>query len=259
MGTNPNPLDPRMRPALQMVALAVSITLVASGCRSNKLPIDPAMASCVPPGTVAVAGIDLDKLRASPLYEAVPAEALREASYVLIAYSPKYVLVVGRGHFHSAPPGAVMADGGIALAGSANAVRDAIAQQKTGRTGAPELMARARTVPVESALWAVVAGNATLPLTGNAQNLNRALHFAQYTTLTAQVGQDVHLESTSDCASPQAAQRLEETLRAFDSLGATFSKGWQPIEIQRKESVVRATALIRGEVVRRLAGLQGAR
>jgi hypothetical protein len=69
-------------------------------------------------------------------------------------------------------------------------------------------------------VWAVVQGGATLPLGGNAANLNRFLRTADYGSVGVTLGADVRVETAGAGRDEQTSQRLEETLRAFFSLAA---------------------------------------
>src|ERR1039457_5172037 len=78
-----------IRPRL---AAPAALAMLAA-CRTPAPPaaIDPALSARVPAAAVALAGVDLDRLRASPLYAKLPPAALAflepfgKAHYVLIA------------------------------------------------------------------------------------------------------------------------------------------------------------------------------
>src|SRR5437660_1227866 len=114
--------------------LAASIAIaIAPSCRptSPPGPIDSTLSSCVPPGTVALAGINVDQLRSTPLYQSLPAstfaalEILRDTSYLLLASNGKDLLLIARGKFREAPPGATLISANLAIAGTADTIRDA--------------------------------------------------------------------------------------------------------------------------------------
>jgi hypothetical protein len=231
------------------------LALAALGvcCHSGPPPaIDPTAAASVPPGAVIVAGINLGRLRSSPLHQQLPPaalallEPLRTADSLLFASSGSDYIAISRGSFRQAPAGATLLEPGLAAAGSPGWLRAATARQRSAATGPNALLERAEPLAKASAIWMVVAGSATLPVSGNAQNLNSLLHTTQYATLSVQLANSVTLAATGECGTPGAARHLEETLRAFVSLGSAGS-AHQPavasllrrIQVSREDSVVR--------------------
>src|ERR1700722_1839019 len=75
------------------------------GCRTSTVAraVDPEAASCIPADTLVLAGVNLDRLRAEPLYSKVPAAAVAmagaftDASSALLAFNGKDLLVIARG------------------------------------------------------------------------------------------------------------------------------------------------------------------
>ena len=102
------------------------------------------------------------------------------------------------------------------------------------------LPAPAQILAKSAPLWAVVQGDATLPLSGNLANLNRFLHSTEYTTLAVQPGEKYSIEITGICRTAAIALPLEQTLRGFVSLAAA-AKGANAtgIEIQSENQLVR--------------------
>jgi hypothetical protein len=237
------------------LVLCVAVCTGGLSCRKASPPaIDPALASAVPAGTTILAGVDCQRLRAAPVYQKLPAgvtaflEPLRDASYVVTASNGKDYVAIARGIFREAPAGATLLAPGLAVVGSPEAVRAAAAQHRSGTTGAPALAARAETLAAGSEIWIVADGHATLPLSGNAENVNRWLHAAEYATLVGRVNDGIRLDATGVCATADAARRLEETLRAFVSIGVA-ANARQPemaarlraIRIEREDRTVRAS------------------
>ena len=230
--------------------------------------IDPAMSWCVPADTVVLAGIDLDQLRSSSLYQSLPPaalaaiEGLRNASSLLIASNGKTLLFVARGNFREAPPAAVLIATGLALAGPDDSIRAATAQYKTRASGAPYLLSRASDIAIGKPIWIVAQGGVSLPFTGNATNLNRILHFTEYTTLTAQIDSQIQFDASGVCRTPDAARQLEESVRALltfagaaaaprSNLAAILSS----VEVRRDDVTVRASLSTSAQSARSL--LQG--
>jgi hypothetical protein len=208
------------------------LALAALGVSCRSAPhsaIDPRVAAWVPPGAVALAGVDLDRLRASPLYRQLPPaavaflEPLREANSWLFASNGSDYLAFSSGSFRQAPPGATLLAPGLAAAGSPGWLRVAVARHRSGSQAGSALWERAETLAAAGEIWMVAAGNASLPVNGNAENLNRLLHTTEYSTLSVRLAGVMELEIVGMCATPESARRLEETVRAFFTLGAAAS------------------------------------
>jgi len=234
------------------VAALLALAGFATGCHSAPpAAIDRAMASCVPADTVILGGVDCQRLRASPVYQNLPAaataplEPLRPATYLLLASNGKDYLAIGRGPFGQAPPGATLLAPDLAAAGSPDAVRAATAQRRRGVAGTP-LLGLAEHLASGREIWIVAMGNATLPVSGNAQNLNRLLHQTEYATVAVHVTDGIQAQATGLCGTAEAARRLEEELRAMASV-ATAAEARQPgiaaqlraIQVSREGRTVR--------------------
>jgi hypothetical protein len=237
---------------------AALVALAAAGisCRSIDAPagVGRDMASSIPADTLVVAGLNLDELRASPLYPKLPpgaralAEPLRDAGYLLLASNGKDIVAIARGRFREAPPGATLVVPGLAAAGSPDSVRAAIAQHKTGRSGAPDLLARAASLADGKQIWMVARGGVPLPVAGNAANLNRLLRDTEYATIAARIGSGIEIEATAVGRTTEAGREFEENLRAILSLTAA-ANARQPdlvalirsVQIRREDRTVRAT------------------
>jgi hypothetical protein len=196
--------------------------------------VDPELAACMPASAAAVAGLDIARLRSTPLAEKLP---VRDASYALAASDGKDWLVVARGQL----PGGTPIANGISAIGSEELVKAAVMQHRTGKTGAPDLLARAAEAPI----WLAARGSMTLPVAGNLSNINRLLHQTEYMTVTAQVGERVDVNATGDCRTPEQAKHLEENIRALASL--LLAK--YPVEVRTEGTRVRATASLPVNVV----------
>jgi hypothetical protein len=209
--------------------IAVLLALAATGisCRSGPPhAIDPALAECVPPGATILAGVNLVRLRASPLHRQLPPAALAflapldEANALLVASDGTNYLAVTHGSFRQAPSGATLLTPGLAAAGSTGWLRAAESRQHGHGGGATPLLERAGPVAAASDIWMVAAGNADLPLSGNGDNLNRLLHATEYATLSVRLTDRIDLEVVGVCRGPGPARQLEETVRAFLTLSA---------------------------------------
>src|ERR1035437_9085658 len=103
--------------------LAAPIALaILAACRTTAPPaaIDPALSAQVPAAAVALAGVDLDRLRAPPLYAKLPPtpqaflKPLGHAHRVLIASTGVELLTIARG----VVPGATQIAPDLALFGA---------------------------------------------------------------------------------------------------------------------------------------------
>jgi hypothetical protein len=234
-----------------LVALAAAIS-----CRSINAPagVDRDMAASIPADTLILAGLNLDELRASPLYPKLPpaaralAEPLGDARYLLVASNGKDIAAIARGRFREAPAGATLVAPGLAVTGSPGSVRAAIAQRKTGRNGAPDLLARAASLAEGRQIWMVARDGVPLPVTGNATNLNRLLGNTESAGIAVRLSSGIEIEATAVGRTAEAGREFEETLRAILSLTAAASAR-QPdlvalirsIRIRREDRTVRAS------------------
>jgi hypothetical protein len=225
--------------------LAASMALaILAACRTPAPPaaIDPALSARVPAATVALAGVDLDRLRMSPLYAKLPPVAqaflkpFGHAHRVLIASTGVELLTIARG----VVPGATQIAPDVALSGAPGLISAATAAHPPAGILAP-----AESVAAARPIWIAVRGGVTLPLEGNLANANNLLRGTEDVTLAAQPGDPTELELVARCPTPEAALRFEQSFRAMVSLVAATNAG-QPaiagtlesIRIGREERVV---------------------
>jgi hypothetical protein len=226
--------------------LLLSLLLFVTACGSHRTPhaIADEAAVCVPSDTILLAGLHLARIRDTPLYPSLPAtwrallEPLRDANELLVAYNGRDLLAIARGRFSSAPPGTVLVGPTLALAGSPTAIRAAIRQRATDRTGAPALIARAEPAAGKP-IWMVIQGHAALPLTGNLANLNRVLALVDYASVTADFNSSVDIRATGFCRTADDGLRLEEALRALISLAAVGTRDADLAALFRSAQVTR--------------------
>ena len=256
----------RERSAISRALACVTATLAFSSCSSPPVsrPLTEAI-SCLPPDTLAVAGIYLERIRGKESYSRLPPawslvlDPFRNANLALLAYNGTDVLVIASGRFATTPPGVVLLTPGLALAGSPAAIRAASAQHAGGRTGAPALVAQAAPVLTKD-IWAVVRGGARLPLPGNAANVNRLLALTGYTTASATWDAAIRMDADGHCAAPESARQLEEHLRALITLGKATAKApdlaslFQSVDLRRDGNVVRLSFSATPQAVEHLLG-----
>jgi hypothetical protein len=201
----------------------------------------------VPAAAVALAGVDLDRLRASPLYAKLPApaaaflETFRNAHSLLVASTGSELLTIARG----AVPGATQIHPDLALLGAPELIASATAPHSR-----PPLLSAAETVAAIHPIWIAVRGGAPLPLSGNLANLNNLVTLASDLTLSAQLRDAVDLELIARCPTPAAALQFEQRLRALVSLAGAAVR--QPeaastlraLQLRREDRTVRAALSI---------------
>ena len=215
----------------QLVSFAALVALAAAAisCGSIDAPagVSREMAASIPADTLILAGLNLDELRASPLYPKLPpaaralAEPFRDAAYLLVASNGKDIAVIAPGR--------------------------AVTGHKTGRDGAPDLLARAASLAGGKQIWIVARGGVPLPVAGNAANLNRLLRNTEYAAIAARIDSGIEIEATAVARTAEAAREFEENLRAILTLTAAASAR-QPdlvalirsIRIRREDRTVHA-------------------
>jgi hypothetical protein len=240
--------------AASYIRLAAALALAWNGAGCHRAPrpvIDDVMASCVPADAVVLGGIDCQRLRASPVYQKLPAAVtallapMGPANYLLLASNNRDFLEIGRGPFGAEPPGATLLAKDLAVAGSPDAVRAASVQYHRGVTGTA-LVGRAEGLAAGSEIWIVAFGTATLPLGGNWQNLNRLLHSTGFATLAVHLTDGIEAQITGVCGTAEGAERLEGETRALISVAAAM-EAKQPaiaaelrsIQVSRDDRTVR--------------------
>jgi hypothetical protein len=239
--------------------------LALAGCRATHSGIDPAMEAFIPPDTLALAGVRMDQLRATPLYRRL-AERNRlpridDVSELLLAHDGKNSLVIARGAFRGKahPDGFfTFVSDTIALAGHA-----------PSHGGVPPaLLARIQTLPRDRQIWAVSSGWSGFPPEvanemGNAANLNRVLRSVSGASLTASFESGVHAAATGDCRTGQEAASLAENLRGLVALGrlsvpksqADLLRVYDGIQVRQDGRAVKLTIDIPADLAERFVDL----
>jgi hypothetical protein len=208
---------------------AVTLVILAAGCRRAPEPreaVDAGLAACIPADAALIAGLDVNALRASPLYSKMPGavNALTAqfdgVSTALAAYNGRDLLFATHGKFKTTAPGATILAPDLALMGSSEQVAAAAAQYKSGHTGAPALLRQAEALATGALFWIAARGDVRLPLTGNAASLTHILRKAEFVTLMVRAGAGLTLALRAVAPDEKAASAIEETLRADLTLAA---------------------------------------
>ena len=243
-----------MKMSSRLCSAAALVLLIA--CRKAAPPeaIDQALASHVPVSAVALSGVDLDRLRTSPLYAKLPPAAqaflspLAKAQRALIASDGRGFLVIARGEI----TGATRAAEGIYLFGAP----DLLAAAQTGHSPAAILTPAAR-VASGPALWIAIRGGVRLPLSGDLDNFNNLLREVDWLTLTLQPSDPMTLEVRAECPRQDAAVHWEQTVRALVSMSAATTRdtqlaaALQTVRLERTERTVRANLTVPAGIIGR--------
>ena len=255
-----------MRPdRLRILVCCSALALVAScGRKAGPTAIDPTLAACVPPEAVAVAGIRLDEVRGSPVFtrllDRLPgADTLAGAASVLFAYDGRDLVLAARGTFSSPPAGFTAVAPGIFAAGPDAWLRGARDRERTRQTAEPALLAHAGAVAAAYPVWAAFLGGRTLPLSGNAANLNRLLRGASYATFGARFTNGLELRAAATCPSEATAAQLEESVRAMLTLARAGTRAnaghefpFDAIRLSSRDRVVNLEVALAGPAADRL-------
>ncbi len=220
-------MAPLLRPAAAL-GVGFAAVILAVSCRTGETPsaADTELTWCIPADTLALAGVNVAAVNALPVSRSLPlgdkivGGSIGEASYALLAFNGKELLVAVRQKFGEPPPGVKLLARDIAVAASPELTRAASAQFASRRTGAAWLLDHASSV-TKSPIWAVSVGGVTLPLSGNAANLNRLLQAADYFTVSVSFTDGIHIELAGAGKDEASSRKIEETLRAFLSLAAS--------------------------------------
>ena len=223
---------------------ALLLVLILGGCSGRRGPVDPGLSVFIPPDAVAMAGVNVDRIRATPIYrklaERHPLPQFGQVDELLLSSDGKNVLALARGDFkeqkanETETAGIVFLDKNIALGGQAGAVRAAIEQSKHGGRGAPrDLMARARALPADTQIWAVVADwrGATpdqLREMGNWSNLDRVFRLVEGASLAVDLRTGVHAAFIGDSRTEADARNLADSLRGLAALARMGAPRGEP-------------------------------
>lgn len=179
---------------LQALPLLLGVLTACNPARTGRTSIDSTLAALVPSDATMLAGVHMDALRTTPLFQKLVADRFvpqlddfaresgfdprRDVRELLIASDGKDTLVAARGTFHErgfaglakqsyqgvalytrGERGAALIDTSTAIAGTLPAVKAALDRYKSGdRSGPAELLARARQIPSQNQIWSVSNG-----------------------------------------------------------------------------------------------------
>jgi len=184
--------------AKRSLAVFVLLAFTTAGCQfaqTGGARVDSRLVSMIPADTIALAGIRMEELRSTPVYQKLMAaqrltqfddltaqtgfDPRKDVRELLIASNGKdNSLLLARGTFRLRPSqgvqqtsyhgytiwskqdsGVGVIDESTAVAGHLTAVRSALDQYKSGKSGVdPELLTRARAIGHEYQMWSVAKG-----------------------------------------------------------------------------------------------------
>lgn len=242
--------------------ILASVTII--GCRSA----DTGLNAFIPNDTLALLGVRMEPLRATPIYQRLRAQGhfselddlkkrtgfdpTRDVSQMLVAFNGKEAVTIARGHFAVADAQATksaykgytiylhgsgayaLIDPTTAVAGTPGSIRAAIDQYKTGGRNATvaALLARAAVLPAENQIWAVSDSPDAftgLGLSGSAaQNIGKVIGQIDRLTFTADLRNGLNVVAVGDCRTEPDARNLGDALRGLASMGKMMVPQNQP-------------------------------
>jgi hypothetical protein len=230
----------------------VAALLALSGCGrfTSSGPADAALTAFVPADTVLLAGVRVDDLKKTPLYQDVLPllgplsqgfDPRRDVQEILVASDGVNACAIARGQFPSqelarmarseykgltlygdGDASVALLENGIALAGITKAVRAAIDQQKSGRRAAADLLRKAAALPTPNQIWMVSKGAPTflrLPQqVPNAAMLEKMLHAMSDLNFVSDFREGIYATFNGRCATEADAKFLGDTVRGIVGL-----------------------------------------
>ncbi len=243
-----------------MRAFALALfALVFTGCGThspNGISLNSEAAKLVPADTKVLAGIDAERLKATPFYqshaqqfsfrgldatsERLGVDPRRDLSSLVFAWNGQDSLVVIQGRFSKdklqskLPPDvprnsfAILQDG-VAVAGSEKAVRQAVNHREENHDDVPDaLTANLEWLPKADQAWVVSRG--VLPfadMSERSEYSSLLSNFAGYIKATAiglSVDTGLHLKGRVECVSNEGAKRVNDALRGGIGLARLSTK-----------------------------------
>lgn len=252
-----------MRHTILLIAAAL-----LPGCHSaqtQRSQVDPVLASLIPADSVMLAGIRMDQVRVTTLYQKLIAQQRlpqvddfaretgfdprRDVRELLLASNGKDAVMMARGTFHPSriagvrrssykglalltkdQGGVALIDSTTAVAGPLPRVRALIDQYKAGRNGgAQTLLARAP----RNQIWSVSSGFGNLfaesiPQNGNTANFARIFRSLENTTASADLTNGINGFAVGECTTEQDAKNLGDAARGLVGLARLSVPDNQP-------------------------------
>ena len=275
-----------------MRALLVLVCLALVGCGSaqtGSMRIDPVLAAMVPQDTLLLAGIRMEDLRTTALYQrwaagkAAPQlddlarrtgfDLRKDLRELLIVSNGKDTLILARGKFLGAAPPALGAEQATveflnsttAVAGRPAAVRAII--DRRGGSGGPPLVLREqiRAIPAGNQIWSAAAGGfadlaKAVPQSGNMVNIAKVLSMIDSFTAAADLRAGLKMFASGQCRNDQDAKSLGDAVRGLVGLGRLSTPDNQPdllrvydgIQVEQQQRTVRVNVSLSEQLLDRL-------
>lgn len=277
------------RPILAAAVFQAALLLGGCGGLTRHGPVDSRLAAFIPSDAMALAGVRLDQIRATPLYHKLASENRlpkfnafatesgvdlnRDVRELLLASDGENLLAIARGTFTGKQPpytrnpdeAIAFPDKTTALAGPAASVRAALNQYKAGGHPPRDLLARAEALGADAQIWAVVVGwkgaaPDRLRSMGDLSNVDRMLRAVNDATMTIDLRNGIHASITGDCRAEADARNLADSLRGLTALARMAAQRKQPdleralsaIQVNQQGGVVRVSADIPEELAEKL-------
>jgi hypothetical protein len=276
-----------MRASFILAAVAASF---AGGCGPSSLsgPADDRLAAFIPADTVVLAGVRLDELKKTSLYQEVLRllgsveregfDPRRDIQELLIASDGNNTVAMARGRFqrdelarmeqfqhqgvtlYGDERGAVaVMDDATAVAGTTPAVRAAIDQQKSGRRAAADLLAKARTLPTPNQVWMVSKGSASFlraPRMQSGELIQKMLNSLSDVTFFADFRDGIYANASARAANAADAKFIGDTVRGLVGLGRlsvprsepSLTKAFDGVTVQQSDRSLSINAKVPGAV-----------
>jgi hypothetical protein len=195
---------------LRTFLLLLAALTACNSAGSGHTSIDSTLAALIPPDTTMLAGVRMDAVRGTPLFQKLIAgrslpqlddfarnsgfDPRRDVRELLVASDGKDLIVTARGTFSEHgftglakqsykgvklytrdQRGVALIDASTAVAGTLPGVKAALDRYKSGdRSGPTELLARARQIPTGNQVWSVSNGFESLLTAGIPETGNAA-------------------------------------------------------------------------------------
>ena len=218
------------------VVLCLAALLALLGCEKQTgtgIRLDHSIAKLVPPDTTVLAGIDVDRLRATDFYrrhqDLIPPGELkvrtRDLNRAFVAWDGKQPLAILKGHFSDSDAKAltVLPDG-TALFGP-----DAAKRSRGGSSELPnEFETGLRWLPKTDHVWEVSRGTlpfADVPMRSDyASLLSNFAGYIEATAIGLEVDSGLHVRARISCVSPEGGKRVNDALRGGIGLARLSTK-----------------------------------
>jgi len=270
------------------LALMCLAALGCSSAQTGAVRVDAALAGLVPADTVTLAGVRLDALRATPIYQKWIAgkpllmadefaketglDLRKDVSELLVASNGKDTVALARGKFSPTALDPKLA-GMVAFINSTTAVAGppAVVRAVVDRrnpSGVPAaLLAKVSTISAQNQIWAVSLGGfsqiaSAVPPAGPMASLGKILSMLEDLTLAADLRSGVNAAVTGLCKTEQDARSLSDALRGLIGLGRLSTPNNEPemlrlydgIQVEQQQRTVRVRAQIPQDLLDKAIG-----